>query len=581
MANTNLIYPYELEGGKKAVANEVMANFEAVQLVVAGINTEINNLTTVLTELKKKPTREMMDIYYSFSSQAPAGAFPLWTGETLTNAKTLYPQFWKKLNQLADDGAIPTVASEAEYESKVEEFGQCNAFFINTLDGHVRLPKITRFISSIEQLSDIGEYNDTLKKHAHNLKATSNTGGQAASKTRYLGSGTSNSKSAMFWSNDYNLENTSVVTETGEEETYPKHVKLYLYLQVVNNITEISELDVEVIANQLNAAIAELETKKNECLSELETTKEVYLAELKNWVAGIDEDFYTKAEVDTKIEAIPSLYNRITNCITEIPQDIKLELNNGTLTLKAGSKTRKASGVNSFVEVNITSDSAIVNGWGSASSGMVFYGLGSGYNYYPFERLHSGATNPTGLSGNSHINYNTTDGYFYYTTTAGSTWTKSTSGCLPLACVTWSSDNKVTSIDQVFNGFGFIGSTVFASPGIKGLIPNGRNEDGTLKSAEFVTPRVFIDTSVVNSRAIYVNASGVGDGSIVYNDVENLNYWGANVSKSCIAGEVVVENGKITSFQPKLPFRAVDYNELEKIIGDIDSILDEINGEVL
>ena len=37
-------------------------------------------------------------------------------------------------------------------------------------------------------------------------------------------------------------------------------------------------------------------------------------------------------------------YDNITNCITEIPQDIKLELADGTLTLKAGSKIHLAYG---------------------------------------------------------------------------------------------------------------------------------------------------------------------------------------------------------------------------------------------
>ena len=37
-------------------------------------------------------------------------------------------------------------------------------------------------------------------------------------------------------------------------------------------------------------------------------------------------------------------YTNITNCITEIPQDIKLELNNGTLTVKAGSKAYAPNG---------------------------------------------------------------------------------------------------------------------------------------------------------------------------------------------------------------------------------------------
>lgn len=269
MADTNLIYPYELEGGKKAVANEVMANFEAIQLVVAGLNTEINNLTTVLTDLKKKPTREMMDIYYSFSGQAPTGAFPLWTGETLNNAKTLYPQFWKKLNQLADDGAVPTVASNEEYEEKLEKYGQCASFYINTLDGHIRLPKITRFISSIEQLTDIGEYEDSNKAHTHGVKVSSD-GSKTGTDTQegYLARGFT--KYSSPWSkNNNNGVNEVLITSEGDE-AQPKHIRLYLYLQVVNNTAEISEFNLNAITEQMNKALEKLESAYSTYLTSLQ-----------------------------------------------------------------------------------------------------------------------------------------------------------------------------------------------------------------------------------------------------------------------------------------------------------------------
>lgn len=54
-------------------------------------------------------------------------------------------------------------------------------------------------------------------------------------------------------------------------------------------------------------------------------------------------DIYNK--IDTKQDISTAInYNNISNCITEIPQDIKLELNNGTLTLKAGSKVYVPNG---------------------------------------------------------------------------------------------------------------------------------------------------------------------------------------------------------------------------------------------
>ena len=306
MADTNLIYPYELEGGKKAVADEVMANFEAIQLVVAGLNSEINNLTTVLTELEKKPTREMMDIYYSFSSQAPVGAFPLWTGETINNAKTLYPQFWKKINQLAKDGAIPTVANDAEYEEKVEKYGQCASFYINTLDGHVRLPKITKFISSIDQLTDFGEIEAGLPEITGNIFNVDHVGSLSADgcfSFKDKGGNGSGGSGSRHKNADVTFNASSSNSIYGKSDTVqPPAVRLYLYLQVVNNTTELSEFNINVIAEQLMSALEELEAKKVSCLEEMESIYNQYIQGLTNQYDEINGSHYTKTEVDAAIE---------------------------------------------------------------------------------------------------------------------------------------------------------------------------------------------------------------------------------------------------------------------------------------
>lgn len=44
MADTNLIYPYTFEGGKKAVASEVNANFDAVRMFANGINATLSDI---------------------------------------------------------------------------------------------------------------------------------------------------------------------------------------------------------------------------------------------------------------------------------------------------------------------------------------------------------------------------------------------------------------------------------------------------------------------------------------------------------------------------------------------------------
>ena len=273
MADTNLIYPYVFEGGKKAVANEVNANFEAVKAFSNGVNATLTDIKTAIADLKNKPTREMFDVYYSFSAETPIGAYPLWTGETITNCKSLYPQFWKKLNSLVDKAMLPTVTAE-EYETKLEEYGQCASFYVDTLNGHVRLPKITRFISSIEDLTQLAEeQNDTLKEHSHGVNVSKSGGKEGYDTvTGYLARGYT--KYSSPWSKDKDGVNEVLIASAGEEETHPKNVRLCLYLQVANNIAEISELDIDVIINQMNEALTSLETAYNDYYNKL---NELYL----------------------------------------------------------------------------------------------------------------------------------------------------------------------------------------------------------------------------------------------------------------------------------------------------------------
>ena len=290
MADTNLVYPYEFEGGKKAVANEVNANFEAVKAFSNGVNATLKDIQTAIADLKNKPTREVFDVYYSFSAETPTGAYPLWTGETINNCKSLFPDFWRKLNNLAEKSMIKTVTAE-QYEEKLTNYGQCASFFIDTLNGHVRLPKITRFISSIADLTQLAEeQNDCNKSHSHNLKAYTGSGNRNASETRYLGSGTDNSKSDMFWSDTTNIENTTVVVNSGENEAHPKNVRLCLYIQVANNITEIAELNTDVIIEQLNSALEQLQSAYDTYVEDLNKLYERVKKDISN-ASPVVKDF--------------------------------------------------------------------------------------------------------------------------------------------------------------------------------------------------------------------------------------------------------------------------------------------------
>ena len=268
--------------------------------------------------------------------------------------------------------------------------------------------------------------------------------------------------------------------------------------------------------------------------------------------------------------------SNVSNCITEIPQDIKLELNNGTLTLKAGSKVYVPNGAGVFEAVTIASD--LTYSSGNNDTRLVFLVNGANaIDALPVSLCYSGTSAP---SGNQYMLwYDTTNNAVKYTNNSGSTWTSLQS--LPIAKITCGS-GSVTSIDQVYNGFGYIGSTVFALPGVKGLYPNGRNADGTLKSGAINITEVKTYTiSSTNIKAIRIASGGLFgyQGYIVsdtkpsvnfnmwYNPVNNIMYDTGSGTPSVLdatcCASVEYDGTRITSFNPKTPFHAVDYSDFD------------------
>lgn len=254
----------------------------------------------------------------------------------------------------------------------------------------------------------------------------------------------------------------------------------------------------------------------------------------------------------------------ITNCITEIPQDIKLELNNGTLTLKAGSKVYVPNGAGVFNEITIASDLTIT--FTANGQQVVFVNSnGLGLQHRPIYYCNSG-TSDTG-SGTT----------FYNTNTNIITSHKSDGDIqvsFPIGIVTVSL-GVPTSIQQVFNGFGYIGSTVFALPGVKGLIPNGRNSDGTLSNEDITTTSVITITGAWGSfdYGLYIryNSSDVVtiNGSTLnqcsYDESKNKNVVASNEYRGVYFSHIRTSSDKISRFTPHTAFHAVDYSDGEYI----------------
>lgn len=194
--------------------------------------------------------------------------------------------------------------------------------------------------------------------------------------------------------------------------------------------------------------------------------------------------------------------NQITNCITKLPQHIKLDLTGTALTLKTGSKIFYPNGFEQdgttlkFDYYTTQSDLTLNvggSGWTSEPHFITVLSDGSTSAGYASQDVYSGDTAPSSMSSQYGLWYDTTNNIIRRTTDTGSTWS-STPYSFPV-CIAINTSGGCENIGQIFTGFGYMDQVVFALPGIEGLVPNGKNEDGTLNNIKWVNNSVVIRTN--------------------------------------------------------------------------------------
>ena len=319
--------------------------------------------------------------------------------------------------------------------------------------------------------------------------------------------------------------------------------------------------------------------------------------------------------------------SQITNCILEIPQNIKYTLEDGVLTIKAGTIITVPYGTTDqsamypvgatflnnnfkvvktyftdnkfFVQAEVQADRSVSS---TAADSNRLVGLApqshKTYNYTD-TACYSGTTAPTNTDTLA-IWYDTANNVIKQTNNSGDSWNEAY-WCLPLLLVE-KANQEWTQVLNVFNGMGYIGSTAWVDKGVKLLSANGRNADGTLNNKEITINNLIIRTNPIGASLDWFRLGESGNGNQEFIDMSKNTYYeqeeepitaryslwykpSENITRYVhgTAGEWVkcyniraVEatadsTGKITSFKPKQPFRAVDYNEYRTEIDKIDN----------
>lgn len=285
----------------------------------------------------------------------------------------------------------------------------------------------------------------------------------------------------------------------------------------------------------------------------------------------------------------------MTNCITKIPQDIKVEIgtgaNAGKLIVKAGTKKTVPSGDGVFVQEVIPDD--IIGETGSGTGDFfVFVNIENvGLVTPPANLLWSGDAVPTTFTSGYAMWYDTDANDIKFTSDSGSTWKSGYS--FPLAVV--HRENGVyTYVVETFNGFGLLASTRFCLPGVEWNSADGTNLDGTPRNQHNVLTHVVTEThNVANSKCIMqvITTDGTWTTSVYVEsetmpDVSSDRYvcwykpsehiirfhtpssgWLIGESGAICYGTFQTDaNKRITNFRTKKPFVAVDANEADYVI---------------
>ena len=308
-------------------------------------------------------------------------------------------------------------------------------------------------------------------------------------------------------------------------------------------------------------SLSKIESAKTSALKNITTTESSAISKIKETGAN-EYDKLISIGVDAKLSR-----NIITNCLLEVPQRIKLALDDGKMHLYKGSVLTYGDGTNLTIEKDVIEDQ-LVN---TTLDGLILvYDVQRTDNkfgiYIQGGNVFSQDTQPTTTIADS-IWFDTANNKMMQTHDKGTTWYEIP---LPIGIVSVT-PNVWKSLDQVFNGMGYVGNTFWVDKGLKGLIANGRNDDGTLKNFEYETP--FLMRTMTRNGDWELIYDPIGTdynsklrtfGNDVYLD-KHTNQWvnlGTGIMQTKLytnLASVQMSSGSVTKFSPHEPFEATNF----------------------
>lgn len=154
-----------VQTGQTALANQSAALSQALATHVTEAQQAAQNAQYYAQHTLGKNIGE---VYFSESSSAQdnPGALPLFTGETISNADQLYPDFY---NWVLNHSALQT--SAADYEAAITTYGECPKYVIDDTNKTIRLPKLVNYLKMANTTDGVTQSTAGLPDAQGNLNA--------------------------------------------------------------------------------------------------------------------------------------------------------------------------------------------------------------------------------------------------------------------------------------------------------------------------------------------------------------------------------------------------------------------------
>lgn len=305
---------------------------------------------------------------------------------------------------------------------------------------------------------------------------------------------------------------------------------------------------------------------------------------------------------------IDSQNGTISNCILEIPQNIKASIENNIVTVKSGT-TAVLTG-STYATVTLSQDVSVdLSSRSETKLYILLSATGAVVPWFNFYNTGSVTTLPADNSQYERV-FNVTDKQYYLwssTTQRFNIWGENAAS-YPLCVVekvngVWQFAKDSNGNDMIFNGCGYIGHHAFVYPNPNaGLAGNGF-ENGSLVSTKLTEPRLEI-VELITGRTngylgygethIITHLGYIGDVDelqpmaykVQYYKKDNKMYTYANgaytTSKETLLFLYSVDvNNVVTKFDMRQPYegaRNLLTDDLEEQIGDIETALTTIIG---